>query len=77
MLGALHEGYQSIWVGVKITINFEEYRINVLVEDNTQLMGDGSVGEQWTLFSLPNNIYNQRRAQINYTLKLNKIIFKE
>jgi hypothetical protein len=72
-----HEGHQSIWAGVNITINFEEYRINVTVEDSTQLMGDGSVSEGLTLYSLPFNDINQRRNQINYTLKLNKIIFKE
>lgn len=71
------EGHQSIWAGINITINFEEYRIIVIVEDNTQLTGDGSISEFYTLFSLPDSGFNQRRNQIDYTLKLNKIIFKE
>ena len=73
----VNEGQQQIWAGVNITINFQEYQIQVLVEDATQLTGTGSTKENLTLISLPWNVYNQRRNQIDYTLKLNKIIFKE
>ena len=72
-----NEGNQSILSGINITINFEEYKIQVLVEDVTQLTGTGSTREGYTLYSLPFNAFNQRRNQIDYTLKLNKIIFKE
>lgn len=73
----IKEGHQSLYCGIKITINFEEYRINVLVEDNTKVEGEPSYEESKVFFALPDSFFNQRRNQIDYTLKLNKIIFKE
>ena len=68
-----YNGHQSLATCVRIIINFDEYAMQVAVEDNTRLFGDGSINERTTLIALG----GFRTNQIDYTMKLNKIIFKE
>ena len=72
-----HEGSQVLAVGSKIHIEFQEYKMVINISDSSYLCY-GAFEENQNLRCLPiGGEINFRTNQINYTVKLNYITFKQ